>query len=220
MTYDNGQDTRSMRGFSFIEILVVMGIIAVLAGLSTVVLQIWAKRKPEMATQTRLTQLAATIGVFQRKFERFPPSDMTRIQRTAGGPKGIKKVPNGYNEGIEALFQALNWPTFAGSGVFNENDVSNTDEDELEDAPTTWGTQLWEVVDGWGNPIIYFLHTDYSKAAESPPAYLKADGDEVFPTPWKYDLEGATGFAQPNGFQVFSMGEDGIPNTEDDLKSW
>jgi hypothetical protein len=29
-----------------------------------------------------------------------------------------------------------------------------------------------------------------------------------------------TGFAQPNSFQVFSMGPDGLPNTEDDLKSW
>ena len=26
--------------------------------------------------------------------------------------------------------------------------------------------------------------------------------------------------AQPGRFQLFSMGEDGIPNTEDDIKSW
>ena len=220
MTYSSDQDTRDMRGFSFIEILVVMGIIAVLAGLSTVVLQIVAKRRPEFQTEARVRTLTAKIGTWHRKFERYPPSDMTRIQRTAGGPKGITKIPNGYNETIESLFQALNWPTFGESGDLSEGDLTNTDEDELDDAVTTWGPKLFEVVDGWGNPLVYFLHTDYSKAFDTPPAYLTADGEEVFPKPWKYEAEGATGFAQPNSFQVFSMGEDGIPNTEDDIKSW
>ena len=28
------------------------------------------------------------------------------------------------------------------------------------------------------------------------------------------------GFVNPNGFQLFSLGEDGLPNTEDDVVSW
>ena len=28
------------------------------------------------------------------------------------------------------------------------------------------------------------------------------------------------GFVNPNGFQIFSAGEDGLPNTDDDIKSW
>jgi hypothetical protein len=54
---------------------------------------------------------------------------------------------------------------------------------------------------------------------ESPPSYLRGDGAEVQPRPWKYEDE-SRGFAEPNGFQLFSMGEDGEPNTEDDVKSW
>ena len=98
---------REERGFSFIEVLVVMGIIAVLAGLATVTLQIIGKRKPEFATETRVMKLAAVVGSFRQKFERYPPSDLTRIQRTAGGPKGIKKVPNGYNEGAVGTITSM-----------------------------------------------------------------------------------------------------------------
>ena len=59
-------------------------------------------------------------------------------------------------------------------------------------------------------------------AAElNPPSYElskpnKQGDTTVTPKPWR---DGA-GFANPNGFQVFSMGEDGIPNTDDDLKGW
>ncbi|MFV1958951.1 MAG: type II secretion system protein [Planctomycetota bacterium] len=208
------------RGFTFIEVLVVMGIIAVLAGMSVLVIQLMAKKKPLIRTQTRIAKVSATIGSWQRKFGRYPPTDPRRLQRTAGGAHTIKKVPNTFNEGIEAVFQALYWDTFGEDPQLSDDALGNTDEDDLDEAATRQGKMLFEVIDGWGNPLVYFSHTEYARADSSPPSYLLANGEEVFPRPWKYQAEGRTGFAQPNSFQVFSMGPDEQPNTDDDVKSW
>ena len=66
---------------------------------------------------------------------------------------------------------------------------------------------------------MYFVNTDYARADADPPSYWLADGTEVLPRPWKY-VDESRGFAEPRGIQVFSMGEDGQPNTEDDVKAW
>ena len=63
-------------------------------------------------------------------------------------------------------------------------------------------------------------------ASPAPPAESTAPSGRLFetlsgipvqPRPWR--AEGG-GFVNPNGFQLFSLGEDGLPNTEDDVVSW
>jgi prepilin-type N-terminal cleavage/methylation domain-containing protein len=215
---------RRQRGFTFIEVLVVMGIIAVLAGMTVVVLQLMARKRPMIDTETRINKLAAVVGQFHARWSRYPPGDPRRIQRVAGGSQGISSVPNSTNVGIESLFQALYWETGNLDPQLADGDLCNTDDDELDKPVTSQGPRLFEVKDGWDNPLIYFVNTEYTKRTEDPPAYLiiNSDGEEeeVFPKPWKYEAEGRTGFAQPRSFQIFSMGPDRIPNTEDDVKSW
>lgn len=208
------------RGFTFIEVLVVMGIITVLAGLSVVALQMMARQRPKLDTETRIRKLQVSVGNWQRRFERLPPSDARLISKVAGGAKSVKSLPNTTNEGIESLFQALYWETANVDVQLTDDDIGNTDDDELSEAVTGQGVKLFEIEDGWGSPLVYFIHTDYGRASESPPAYLNSRGEEVYPKPWRYEAEGRTGFAEPSGFQIFSMGSDGEPNTEDDIKSW
>ena len=211
--------TRGDAGFSFIEVLIVMGIIITLAGLGTVVYGIWNRQKPEKDTRDRMQKLVAVIGSWERKFDRLPPSDPTKLQKYAGGPRGIKKVPNNDNLGIESVFQAIYWDSFGVDPQLSGEALGNTDGDELTAAVTSQGQTLFEVVDGWGNPLVYFVFTDYAKYAESPPTYVTVDGVTVTPRPWKYDDE-SRGFAEPRRFQLYSMGPDGEPNTDDDVKYW
>ncbi|MFM8385445.1 MAG: type II secretion system protein [Planctomycetia bacterium] len=210
---------RRQAGFSFIEILVVMGIIAVLAGLGVVVVQIWIKRGPQVQTDDVLRRVKALSDAWKGKHGMYPPVLLKDIHLAAGSVgTPIKHTSNGENEGIEALYQALYWPSVGTDAEFNEErDLANSDDDRLAAAATSRGVELREIVDGWGNPLIYFVNTAYVQADRDPPTYISRTQGAVQPRPWK---EEAGGFVNPNGFQVFSMGEDGMPNTEDDRKGW
>ena len=84
-------------------------------------------------------------------------------------------------------------------------------EDDIET-----GDALPDLVDGWGNLIIYFHNRDYKRIADDPAPYTALEED-VEAVPWKNE-DGT--FSQPMSFQLFSMGPDGIPNTEDDIRAW
>jgi len=206
------------RGFTFIEVLVVMGIIAVLAGLTVVAMNLIIRRGPEFATNARVSKVKGTVDQWRQRFDQYPPSDPKRIRKIAGGADGLPAMENTFNVGIETLYQALYWPTFNGDPALNDDELSNTDDDGFVKA-TSQGKIAYEIKDDWGSPLVYFVHTDYAKADATPPSYFNFREEEVSPRPWKYEDE-SRGFAEPRGVQIFSMGEDGEPNTEDDVKSW
>lgn len=195
-----------------------MGIIAVLAGLTVVAMGLITRRGPEFNTSARIQKVKGVVEAWRQRFDQYPPSDLARIRRVAGGADKVPALPNSFNSGIESLYQALYWPTFGGDPQLNDDELGNTDEDEFDKA-SPQGKTVYEIVDDWGNPLVYFVNTDYARADASPPSYVLQNGDEVTPRPWKYEDEGR-GFAEPRGIQIFSMGPDGVPNTEDDVKSW
>jgi hypothetical protein len=85
--------------------------------------------------------------------------------------------------------------------------------------------KLFEIKDAWGNPLVYFADADYADAEKVPHTYMTAstrenegeEGGMVDVKPWRLQTGG---FAQPGKFQLFSMGPDGVPNTDDDIKAW
>jgi len=210
-------DRRHQRGFSFIEILIVMGIISVLVGGVIVTINMWVQKGPEFATKNTITKTQALIEDWHRTFEMLPPADVGRIATTAGTVGGkVTKADNDTNAGIEAVYQALFWPGFKSSD-FDAEELSNTDEDKLRKPIGKATAELKEICDAYGNPLIYFHRDDYGKYAGEGPVYLNKVGDDVRPIPWKND-DGT--FVNATSFQLFSMGPDGEPNTEDDITPW
>ncbi len=143
----------------------------------------------------------------------------------------IPKAPNTTNLGIESLYQALHLHGFGTTPDLRDpdsetemgsGDLSNTDGDAVDKSfnikDSTW---LYEIRDGWGNPLIYFASGQYASADKDPPVYICGSEDapepEVRPRPWRSPTGG---FAKPDSYQLFSMGPDCVPNTEDDLKAW
>jgi hypothetical protein len=117
---------------------------------------------------------------------------------------------NTNNEGIEALYLAL-----ARTGLVPTEPASfttNTDEDALAGPEPT--QPLLEFRDRWGNPYVYFVAADYAAALRDPPTYVTEVGEAVLALP-RRDPAGAV--RRPASYQLFSMGMDGQPNTDDDV---
>ncbi|MFO0934385.1 MAG: hypothetical protein U1E39_16985 [Planctomycetota bacterium] len=118
--------------------------------------------------------------------------------------------PNSINEGIEALYLAL-----ARTGLQPPESASvatNTDGDVVAGGDAE--PPLLEFGDPWDHPYVYFVAADYAAALRDPPTYLTASGEGVTPRP-RLDPAGAV--RRPTSYQLFSMGEDGAPNTDDDV---
>ena len=215
------------RGFTFIEILIVMGIIAVLAGGIVVALNIWGRRGPELKSRTTVAAVESLAQAWRAQFNQFPPGDVRKIPLVAGfGGKLKGAMPNDTNMGIEAFVQAVQIPGFKTEHSWGDGQLANTDEDQLTKALATSGVpDLREVLDAWGNPLIYFHSHDYARLEEgqdyvigenSETEFAEA-GDTVTARPHR---DGDGQYRNPNTFQVFSMGADGAPNTEDDIGNW
>jgi prepilin-type N-terminal cleavage/methylation domain-containing protein len=216
---------RRARGFSFIEVLVVMGILALLVGLTVGIYGIFAKKGPEATTDHLLQSLRASIDAWRGQFKAYPPSQLDRIPLVTALPVKVGKPvpPNQVNAGVESLYQCLVMTGFAHPFEATDSQLCNTDEeggDRLDKPLAKSGVpDLFELKDGWGNPIVYFVEPDYAEAdrAGNQPTYVNGQGEAVNPRPHRAE-SGA--FAQPASYQLFSMGPDGIPNTEDDRVAW
>jgi prepilin-type N-terminal cleavage/methylation domain-containing protein len=204
-------------GFSFIEILVVMGIIATLAGLGLFVVNIWQRRQPENDTKATLMKCKALIDTWKLKFSEYPPMRMKLLPRITGVAEPKFSSPNSDNEPIEALYQAFYVPGLGTEAELGDTEFANIDEDKLQVKITSRGVDLREIIDAWGNPLVYFVHTEYTASEKNPPMYSSTKEGTVEARPYK---DPGGGFVNPNGFQIFSMGPDGKPNTDDDLLGW
>lgn len=206
------------RGFSFIEILIVMAIIGVLAAGVTVAITMWNKRAPILATENTLSKTKLYIDDWKSLFEMYPPSNVTRIPTVVGQGGKVSAPDNKVNAGIESIYQALSYPGFNKDPEWGTEELSNVDEDSLKKAINKLGVpDLYEIRDAYGHPLVYFNRDDYAVAFDSGVSYMNAEFEEYEARPYK--REDGT-FYNPSSFQIYSVGEDGEPNTEDDIVLW
>jgi len=216
--------TRRERGFTLIEILVVVTILGVLFGMVAVIAPIALRKREEVETHTRVEEVASAImGLGSNNALGFYPSaSLTRL-RDVNGAKVGKDLGEGNetNRGIETVFIALHLKGLAIRLDLPDDAIGNTDEDQLTSNPTPRDvSERHEILDAWGNPLAYFSAADYKK----PQAYEKIlmGGDHVEeqvvivkPRKRKTGL-----FINPRTFQLFSAGPDGEFNNEDDIGNW
>jgi prepilin-type N-terminal cleavage/methylation domain-containing protein len=210
-------DRRPSDGFTFIEVLVVMLIIAALAGLIVPALRFARHRADRDVCRQEITRLSLGVENFadHDPFADWPPASLGKLGITGS---------NQINEGIESLVLCLS--AGRGEGPYFEFDLSRLTNYDGDQGPAPilhdklrigFATDdLSEYVDVWENPYVYFPSSAYGSKAK----YLACEAQEFEATVLKDAERGA--FPAPFRFVIWSCGPNGVnENGEgDDIVSW
>jgi prepilin-type N-terminal cleavage/methylation domain-containing protein len=196
--------------FTLVELLVVIAVIAILAGISFPVMSSVKTRQKAKATKLFIEDLKLKIEQYANDFGDYPPS-------TA---KWVGLPSNGTNDGIECLVRCLTTKKKKGPYYeFADEVLKNGDEDRIGSGNPTDSTlstrELFECVDAFGNPFVYLHNADYEtghKVRSGDDTY-KVKGQKSKKTGQHYNLR---------GFQLYSFGPNGKDDggEEDDVTSW
>jgi prepilin-type N-terminal cleavage/methylation domain-containing protein len=209
---------RGRRGFTLVEVLVVMAIISVLAGIVVASISVARKFGDIKATGIEIQTLVQGINGYSQQRGDYPPSSLA----------GLKvKPPNLTNDGNETLVICLSSRKKGGPFFeFKEDRLTNGDGDAL--SPKDFGilrkdldpvqtvSYLFEFIDLWGNPFVYIHNRDYGKKLP----YTDRQGTTVQVAAAKSGKLGT--YQAATSFQIWSFGPNGVnENGEgDDIASW
>jgi prepilin-type N-terminal cleavage/methylation domain-containing protein len=214
--------TRRGSGFTLIEIMVVIALLAGLYGMGTLVIHQAKRKQAEMVTRQRLQSVGAALELLKdSSYLGHYPVTLTSALSAPDDPKFGAKVgmPNATNVGSETLYVVFRMNGMPRpEGMDTEEAVGNTDEDQADALAGDMAVRdLLEYVDAWGNPLVYVHSRDYKdmKAVERYVLGEEYGRAEVKVQPLRVEKTGE--YFRPTTFQLFSMGPDGVPGTEDDI---
>jgi len=199
-------------GFTLIELLIVICIIGILVALTTVGIVKAMDSARMSSTQTMLDSISGALAQYAQRWGDYPPTTIDDLGARA---------PNDVNNGIETLVACLSSDLRGGILFKNEDHLVNVDGDSASKNVTHWyfgDNQLREWVDEFGNVLIYMHHKDFAKPKSTMKQYRFAkDGEEYTVAP---ETNPATKtFSNPDKFQLRSVGKDGKPGTQDDIRA-
>jgi prepilin-type N-terminal cleavage/methylation domain-containing protein len=205
---------RRRDGFTLVEMLVVIVIIAILTGLVTIGIGSAMASSRASATEAMLTQLSGACMQYAQRWGDFPPST---IDDLAG------RAPNDTNNGIEALVACLSSEKRGGI-LFRpqgEEQYANVDGDDAGKNLTGWyfgDNKLREVTDFFQNVVTYLNHRDFAKPRPGVLKYrISAGAETVTIAPEKSAATNT--WVNAGRFQIRSAGRDGRFGTSDDLRA-
>ena len=198
---------RPSRGFTLLELLVVILIIAILAGFLLPQITEMNRQKNILKTMDLVTKLKTGVSSFKTEYNRLPidPSVST-------GGEDLEVLTDGSTAFVDAL---LGIPAEEGGENWNPKGIAHAEfayaHNDRHGIVTV--TRPSKLHDMWGKPFHILLDTN---------------GDHQVKNP---DVQNSsTKYAQPNGKPageflstdavIFSSGPDGIPYTADDIVSW
>lgn len=204
------------RAFTLLEILVVISIIVILAGL---VIPNLVGSKTTAKVNTTKSELQMIGGVLERYrmvFGDYPPTSLE------GFKKNISLNPT--NQGIESLVACLSTKSKGGPflGQWKEDRYTNLDNDSVPVNLTNWwfgDNQLRELVDLWRNPFVYFHPRDYEDAQRYS-QYINNMQKEFTALPQRSTRTNT--WHNPFLYQLWSLGpnEENDNGAEDDIPNW
>jgi prepilin-type N-terminal cleavage/methylation domain-containing protein len=206
-------------GFTLIEVMVVIAILAAMMAGGAIVIRVASQKQTKSVSDGNIKSLAAALEQVrsQDQLGRYPPSDILKLNLQGVDLKKLG-VLNDTNVGIESLYVVFNLPgiTVKPQGMDGEDKLGNLDDDK---AGAMLGSMnkpdLFEYLDAWGFPLVYINASDY-KDTSKVARYVLKPGEQ--PVVIKARMVEKTGqYFRPDTYQLFSVGPDGTPGTEDDL---
>lgn len=198
------------RGFTLVELLVVITILALLLGMAALNFSDFLGQGDQAATVARIEGLKLYLTQYKTHQGDYPPSRLADL--------GVKGGDNLF-EGIEALVVALKHKDYAYDGP-EEKWLMNLDGDQGTPNVTQFAnSDLFEVVDAWDNPIVYMRYDDYERAHN----YLFTNQDTSVED--EVEVKAATSektgtFHDTKSYQLRSAGRDGVFGNDDDITSY
>jgi len=190
-------------GFTLLELMVVIGIVGFIVAFFMVSMGgLWSKTTIK-ETETRLQTLANLVADYRSIEGQFPDD------RLPGNHPG-----GTMNAKAEALFLAFYAVGYTGQ-LPNEQWLVNTDGDSSAKSVSRLPkSEIFEIGDAWGNPILYFESLHYKDSAS-----VMAGEDGMFFEQVAYAGKSETtgAYVNANGFQLVSAGPDCEFGTEDDI---
>ena len=201
-------------GFTLVELLVVIVIIAILASLVMVGLSATMSSSRASSTEAMLTAIGGACAQYAQRWGDFPPST---VEDMGVAPR------NDVNNGVEALVAGLS-SELRGGVLYRpsgDDQYSNTDGDSVAKNPNKWyfgDAQLREMVDYFGNPITYLHHRDFARPRPKVLKYQLPEAKETVSIAPEESPQTKT-WVNAGRFQLRSLGADGKPATADDLRA-
>jgi len=173
--------------FTLVELLVVMAIIAILAGLLMPAISAALNKAHEARTANLIHQCQIAATSFFNDHGDYPPSTYVEMFQMFGfDPNGDGVIdnddftgfsvnPRGFNEGIEVFLACVatrdggpyleptDWQLVNTDGDQDDQDIAGNGVYDIADA-TNWyfgSGDLFELGDWWGNPLVYIHNRDY-----------------------------------------------------------
>jgi len=162
------------------------------------------------STLARIEGLKSDIEHYKNHMGDYPPSRLEVL--------GVKGGAITF-EGIEAMVVALRHKDYAYGGP-GKSWLSNMDVDRGDPNVTQFKKpDLFEVVDSWGNPLIYMRYDDYERSQTY--AFFGDQADDAGEFEVAASVSETTGRPiRAKSYQIRSPGADGILGTDDDITSY
>lgn len=203
-------------GFTLVEILVVVAIIGLLAGLILPSLMSAGGKAKITETSFLIEKITAALQTYEHDWGDYPPTSL----------KHYGAFTNNINDGIESLVVHLADKS-KGTPYFEpeEKHLANLDKDDIPASfPVNWyfgDRQAREIMDSWGNPLVYFHNRDYASPKSHMRTYKLASGRSRRGFAPGKSKKTAT-YHSWSSYQIWSVGPNGEnENGEgDDIVSW
>jgi prepilin-type N-terminal cleavage/methylation domain-containing protein len=206
-------------GFTLVEILVVLAILATLIGLVAALIPKAMVAKQKVRANTLVMNIGAALNLLKTDNDQFGRYPLSRLRDMKIGKSQVGKEvgqQNDINAGIEAVYFLLNNPDIQITQITSDAElIGNSDNDAYRAAKGT-ASDLFcrEYLDPWGQPLAYFHCNDY-KDPKGLTDLVTTDGRKISVKPKRMKSTAGGAFKNPNSFQLFSVGPNGEQDPDD-----